>query len=213
MRRDICYYFAAPVPKVYQGYLAAAGNDQFRRECREEPYHTLTFGLNFSMKYNFNGGSCVIRFIPWQGGTAVNLRFSLAQAAGARYEWYDRDLTAAASAIIGVVAQPAKVPVDYFLDPANRVVTNAPQPAAAPPAPAPAPQPVVATPAPQPAAPAPQAPAHGVFCIECGRQLPEDAAFCCYCGAKVLPKEHRCAACGKVNPDEAKFCAYCGNKF
>lgn len=195
MRRDICYYFAAPVPKVYQGYLAAAGNDQFRRECREEPYHTLTFGLNFSMKYNFNGGSCVIRFMPWQGGTAVNLRFSLAQAAGARYEWYDRDLTAAASAIIGVVAQPAKVPVDYFLDPANRVVANAPQPVA--PAPAPAPKAEVA----------------GTFCTECGRQLPEDAAFCCYCGAKVLPKEHRCAACGKVNPDEAKFCAYCGNKF
>ena len=195
MRRDICYYYQAPIAQVYQGYLSAAGNDQFRRECREEPYHTLTFGLNFSMKYNFNGGSCVIRFIPWQGGTAVNLRFSLAQAAGARYEWYDRDLTAAASAIIGVVAQPAKVPVDYFLDPANRVAANAPQPVA--PAPAPAPKAEVA----------------GTFCTECGRQLPDDAAFCCYCGTKVLPKEHRCSACGKVNPDEAKFCAYCGNKF
>lgn len=195
MRRDICYYYQAPIAQVYQGYLSAAGNDQFRRECREEPYHTLTFGLNFSMKYNFNGGSCVIRFIPWQGGTAVNLRFSLAQAAGARYEWYDRDLTAAASAIIGVVAQPAKVPVDYFLDPANRVAANAPQPTA--PAPAPAPKAEVA----------------GTFCTECGRQLPDDAAFCCYCGTKVLPKEHRCSACGKVNPDEAKFCAYCGNKF
>ncbi len=195
MRRDICYHYQAPIAQVYQGYLSAAGNDQFRRECREEPYHTLTFGLNFSMKYNFNGGSCVIRFIPWQGGTAVNLRFSLAQAAGARYEWYDRDLTAAASAIIGVVAQPAKVPVDYFLDPANRVAANAPQPAA-----------------PQPA-PAPKAEVAGTFCTECGRQLPDDAAFCCYCGTKVLPKEHRCSACGKVNPDEAKFCAYCGNKF
>ena len=190
MRRDICYYFDAPVPQVYQGYLSATGNDQFRRECREEPYHTLTFGLNFSMKYNFNGGSCVIRFIPWQNGTAVNLRFSLAQAAGARYEWYDRDLTAAASAIIGAVAQPTKVPVDYFLNPANQVVANAPPPT-----------------------PAPKAAPQGVFCIECGRQLPEDAAFCCYCGAKVPPKEHRCSACGRINPDEAKFCAYCGNKF
>ena len=195
MRRDICYYYEATVAQVYQGYLAAAGNEQFRRECREEPYHTLTFGLNFSMKYNFNGGSCTIRFIPWQGGTAVNLRFTLAQGAGARYEAYDRDLTAAASIHIGAVAHPTKVPVDYFLDPANQVTAETPTP------------PPVA-----PSTPAP-APTPGVFCIKCGRQLPEDAAFCCYCGAKVLPKEHRCSACGRVNPDEAKFCAYCGNKF
>ena len=210
MRRDICYYYNAPVSKVYQGYLSAAGNNQFRRECREEPYHTLTFGLNFSMKYNFNGGSCVIRFIPWQNGTAVNLRFSLAQAAGARYEWYDRDLTAAASAIIGVVAQPTKGPVDYFLNPANQVVANAQAPSAPQPTPIPVPAPApVAAPAPASAPAAPQ----GMFCIACGRQLPADAAFCCYCGVAAPPKEHRCSACGKVNPDDAKFCAYCGNKF
>ena len=205
MRRDICYYYEAPVAQVYQGYLAAAGNDQFRRECRDEPFYALTFGLNFSMKYNFNGGSCTIRFIPWQGGTAVNLRFSLAQAAGARYEAYDRDLTAAASVIIGTVAHPTKVPVDYFLNPANHVVADA----ATPPAPQPTPIPV---PPPTPA-PTPKTETKDVFCIECGQQLPEGAAFCCYCGVKVPPKEHRCTACGRVNPDGAKFCAYCGNKF
>lgn len=200
MRRDICYYYDAPVAKVYQGYLAAAGNNQFRRECREEPYHTLSFGLNFSMKYNFNGGSCVIRFMPWQNGTAVNLRFSLAQAAGARYEWYDRDLTAAAATHIGVVAQPTKVPVDYFLNPANQVVADAPTPATPQPTPIPVPPPTAAV-------------AEGAFCMACGKPLPDGAAFCCYCGVKVPPKEHRCAACGKVNPDGAKFCAFCGNKF
>ncbi len=207
MRRDICYYYEAPVPQVYQGYLSAAGNNQFRRECREEPYHTLTFGLNFSMKYNFNGGSCVIRFIPWQNGTAVNLRFSLAQAAGARYEWYDRDLTAAASAVIGAVAHPTKVPVDYFLNPANQVVANTQAPPAPQPTPIPVPPPVAAP------APAPKTEVQGAFCTACGRQLPEDAAFCCYCGVQVPPKEHCCTACGRVNPDEARFCAFCGHKF
>lgn len=48
MRRDLCYYFAADVCSVYNAYLMAAGNQQFRRECRQEPYHTLGFGLNFS---------------------------------------------------------------------------------------------------------------------------------------------------------------------
>ena len=196
MRRDICYYYPAPVVQVYQAYLTAAGNEPFRRECREEPYHTLTFGLNFSAKYNFNGGSCVIRFMPWQGGTAVNLRFSLAQLAGARYEWYDRDLTAAASAIVGVVPQPTSIPVEHFLIPGNQTVA-----APAAPAPAPAPEPVA------------QVAPTGNFCTECGKAVPDGALFCCYCGKALPPKELTCQTCGKVNPDGAKFCAFCGNKF
>lgn len=121
MRRDLCHFFPADVKTVYNGYLAALGNKQFRRECREEPYYALTFGLNFSMKYNFNGGSCTVRFMPYQNGTAVNLRFSLAQLAGARYGAYDNDLTLAVEKELGIVAQTADIDVDDFLKPQNQV--------------------------------------------------------------------------------------------
>ena len=119
MRRDVCHFYETDVVTVYEAYLAALGNDKFDRDCRKEPYHTLTFGRNFSVKYNFNGGSCIVHFIPYQGGTAVDLRFVLAQAAGARYEKYDRDLTDAVIQILGMPARPLDLDIDVFTDDRN----------------------------------------------------------------------------------------------
>ena len=61
MRRDIAFFIPADVPSVYNAYLSALGNDKFRRECAQEPYHTLTFGLNFSAKFLYFS-FCFINF-------------------------------------------------------------------------------------------------------------------------------------------------------
>jgi len=121
MRRDVCYFFAADVKSVYDAYLAAATNAKFRRTCNQQPYHTISFNLNFSMKYNMNGGSCTLHFIPYQGGTAVDLRFSIAQLAGARYKKYAEDLTNATVDVLRIPAQPITLDINVFLDERNKI--------------------------------------------------------------------------------------------
>lgn len=163
MRRDICLVFPVDVARLYNAYLAAATNNRFRRECRQEPYHTLTFGLNFSMKYNFNGGACTLRFIPVNGGSAINMRFSLAQLAGARYEKYAKDLTEEVIAMLGVAPVRADIDVEVFMAPQNRVESNT--------------NTIYAAPSPNMQ--------RGKFCTRCGQQLSTDARFCSSCGNKV----------------------------
>lgn len=164
MRRDLCYYFAADVCSVYNAYLMAAGNQQFRRECRQEPYHTLGFGLNFSMKYNMNGGSCTIHFIPYQGGTAVDLRFSIAQLAGARYKRYAADLTNTVIRILNITAQPIRLNIEEFTKECNKVVLQRmPESVSVP-------QNVAK---------------QSGFCINCGKQIDNNNNFCIYCGTRI----------------------------
>ena len=95
MRRDIGFYVEADIAQVYKAYLSAAVNPPFERDCRDEPFHTISFGVNYSFKYNMNGGSCNIHLMPYGTGTAVNMRFSIAQLVGARYEAYAEDLNKA----------------------------------------------------------------------------------------------------------------------
>ncbi len=53
------------------------------------------------------------------------------------------------------------------------------------------------------------------YCNYCGRQIPDDAAYCTSCGAKVAtekePVPKHCAKCGNVLDDDAIFCKHCGN--
>lgn len=218
MRRDICYFFAADVQSVYNAYLTAASNQKFRRECAQEPYHTLSFGLNFSMKYNMNGGSCTIHFIPYNGGTAVDLRFSIAQLAGARYERYATDLTNDTVAVLGVPAQRTNISINEFTNDLNKVTPSS-MPRTAP-AYEPAPANMNSTQTP-PAAPdvvysqtifsAPQTNASH-FCANCGKALNESDLFCSGCGTRVAPKGNTCSRCGAKVADGSSFCSNCGNK-
>lgn len=225
MRRDICYFFPVSVDRVYNAYLTAATNARFRRECNQEPYHTLGFGLNFSMKYNMNGGACTIRFIPHMNGTAINLRFSIAQLAGARYEKYAIDLTNEAAAVLGVPSQNIKIDVNAFLSPENKVIAagqpapqgqpmNAPQQNFAPQGqPMNAQQvPFVPQPAPAPAEPQP---ASGIVCTNCNNPLGERDKFCGKCGTPAPKKKKICQNCGTeaVDDPEAFFCTECGTRF
>jgi predicted nucleic acid-binding Zn ribbon protein len=50
-----------------------------------------------------------------------------------------------------------------------------------------------------------------MFCHNCGNKLPEDAAFCSSCGAKIQASASNvCTACGAAIPDGAEFCINCG---
>lgn len=210
MRRDVCYFFAADVRAVYNAYLTAASNAPFGRDCDQKPWHTFSFGLNYSWKYNMNGGACTLHFIPYRGGAAVDLRFSIAQGFGAKYEKYAQELTNAAVAVLRVPSQPLNLDIEEFLKPANQVV------AAATPRPAPIPQPAATprsaapTTAPRPAAPA-AAPVRERICRNCGSVLHPEAAFCGHCGAKAASGCRLCSRCGKEVPANTSFCIYCGN--
>lgn len=197
MRRDVSYFFAVDVKDLYNAYLAAATNDRFRREPNQEPYHTLSFGLNFSMKYNFNGGACTLRFIPCQGGSAVNMRFTLAQGVGARCEKYAKDLTDAVTLLLGVPAQRSSIDVEIFLNDDNKVAR----------------QTVKEEPQPTPPTPVVEAPPVSNFsCTNCGNGLKEGDRFCSACGSPVEVQKRFCTQCGKeVAPTDA-FCSSCGNK-
>ena len=76
MRRDLAYFYERPINEVFAAFEQAA-NQRFGKDCKTEPCVRLTFGLNFSMKYNMNGGSVTAHFMPYQNGTAVNLRYSI----------------------------------------------------------------------------------------------------------------------------------------
>ena len=50
-----------------------------------------------------------------------------------------------------------------------------------------------------------------MFCNNCGNGLPEGAAFCSNCGAKIQQDNANiCSACGAAIPEEAVFCINCG---
>lgn len=52
------------------------------------------------------------------------------------------------------------------------------------------------------------------ICLNCGKELPIDSAFCSFCGSSNLSnvKEDNliCPKCGKTVPSGNKFCIYCG---
>ena len=92
MRRDICHYYEADLPSVYNAYAKVA-SEKFGKNCEYHNGYKLSFGLNFTVRYNMNGGACTVHFMPCKSGTAVNVRYSIAQLFGARYNAYDEELT------------------------------------------------------------------------------------------------------------------------
>lgn len=195
MRRDVFFYVEADIEKVFHAYLSAATNPPFGRTCNQEPYHTISFGVNYSFKYNMNGGSCHLHFLPCGNGTAVNMRFSLAQGMGARYGRYAADLNTAMQAFLPVVPQEAKFNVEDFLKPENQVTpasySNKPH---------------VSTPTPQTVFQS-----TGSICKNCGTTLEAGSRFCTRCGCAVSV-ERICPNCKTPAKADAAFCAACGTR-
>lgn len=132
MRRDLAFFYPVPVNVVYNAYVQTAMK-KFGKDCKQNPFTTLSFGLNFSFKYNMNGGSCTIHFMPYQNGTAINLRYTIVQAMGARYKAHAQDLNNFAADIIRVKPQSITIEVSHFTNYAASVQQNAiPYPQQAP---------------------------------------------------------------------------------
>ena len=162
MRRDIFHYYEKSFQEVYGAYRTAA-LQKFGKNCREEPFRTLNFGLNFSLRYNMTGGSCTVHIMPYKSGTAVDLRYTIVQLAGARYSAYDRDLTQYVCKLLDTEAQQVQLTAEMFKDPAPE-----------------APADIDSTVPVQP--PVQQTPN---FCIYCGSRLAPGSVYCSACGMKV----------------------------
>ncbi len=114
MRRDVFHIYPVRIDMVYNAYIRAS-MEKFGKNPDCTPYNTITYGLNFSMKYNMNGGALHIHLKPMQGSTAVALRFSIAQGAGARVGAYDNEMTLYVESILGVKSTPAKLNINDFV--------------------------------------------------------------------------------------------------
>ena len=193
MRRDVIHYYEKGIAEVFEAYRAAA-MQKFGKDCRAQPYHTLSFGLNYSIRYNMNGGACTVHFMPYGTGTAVDVRYSIAQIAGARYGAHDQELSQFVTSVIGVPVQKLDISADTFLIEQNKVSAQtyaAPQTAQQPVYQQPQ-QPVYQQPQ-QPVYQQPQQPVYqqtvqpqvSKFCGKCGSRLVPGAAFCGNCGNKI----------------------------
>ena len=171
MRRDLCYFYPVPVQPTFDAFVQAA-NQQFGKGCKIDAYKTISFGLNYSLKYNMNGGTLTVHFMPYNNGTAVDLRYTVVQLAGARYKKHAQDLTLFVDTVLRAQAQPIQLDINEFLA-YEAGVPSAPM-NAMPPA-QPMQQPV------QPVQPAPER----RFCTNCGSPIAPGANFCTKCGAKL----------------------------
>ena len=195
MRRDLVHYYERDIVSVFEAYKAAA-MQKFGKDCRAEPYHTLSFGLNYSMRYNMTGGACTVHFMRYGTGTAVNIRYSIVQVAGARYGAHDAELSSFVTAALGVPVQDLNVPPEVFLQEQNKV-TAAPQPAYRQ-------VQQLVQPVQRPAQQVPQQTTPQVAQQQQTQRQPQTQQqsirpklFCDNCGTKIFPGARFCERCGK----------------
>ncbi len=195
MRKDIYYYFESDVASVYNAYLMAVRSKLKREPHIQAPYYAIEFGVTFSVKYNLNGGSCILGFVPYQNGTAVNIGLFIVQLCGARCGAYARDLTNEAAKYLGLSPREISVDIELFLQESNYVrAGTVPQ--------------TQTPPAPQPTA----NPQNVKFCTNCGCAQQKDAKFCSSCGKNLVATKPTCPTCGTALNENGNFCTNCGTK-
>ena len=136
------------------------------------------------MIIRMNGGSLTLHFMPYNNGTAIDMRYTVVQAFGARYQKHADDVLIFVNAILGAQAQPIQIDINQFLA-YEAGVPSAPMNAAGQPI-----QQYAQTfqqQAPQPAQPVQQAQhaPQARFCVNCGKPISPNAAFCTNCGKKL----------------------------
>ena len=161
MRRDIFHYFDANIQDVFQAYQQTI-QTKFEKNVTATPYHTISFALSFSFRYNMNGGSCTVHFMPYNNGTAVCVRYTLIQAMGARYGAYNQRILEEVEKLLCIKAQNVDLNVDAFLQSSNQVTS-------APTKPQEMPQ---------------RTRELAAFCPKCGIKFGENDLFCYNCGSK-----------------------------
>ncbi|MBR2337150.1 MAG: zinc ribbon domain-containing protein [Clostridia bacterium] len=198
MRKDYCHYFDKNLQEVFYAYQQAI-KSKFGKDADASPFHTLSFSIGFSFKYNMNGGSCHVHLMPYSNGTAIDVRYSIAQLAMARCSAHDKDLTVAVERILGTSAQPIELDEELFMKnkESGTAQCSLNQPMQNPSL-QPQMQPVQRETPPVSHTQAPafaqgqsramsSTPAQsglGRFCVNCGTRFDGDAKFCIKCGTK-----------------------------
>lgn len=159
MRKDVTHFYEKPIPEVFYAYHKFIV-EKMHANPRVEPFHTISSAVGM--------GAMTLHFIPYQNGTAIDIRYSLALVNGSVVEEIDYSITKEIVNFLGVAAMNIELPIEIFLDPNNQVVAQSNIP----------------NPAPQPA---PQAPVQNEFrfCPKCGAKHHIDANFCPACGNKL----------------------------
>ena len=118
MRRDVFHYFPASVEKTFAAYCTAVKRPPFDETPNIQQNRLISYRLGFSFRFNMNGGAINIHFAPKDGGTAVQIRFTIVQLMGARYGAYDDILTKNVESLLGEKAQRLdSMPDSYFDSP------------------------------------------------------------------------------------------------
>ncbi len=163
------------IVEVFNAY-AEAIKTKLGKNPDIKPYTTISFGLNFSFKFNMNGGSCTVRFMPYNNDTAVNVRYSIAQGTGARYGAHCSVFTKEVERLLGCSSLKVDIDAEEFIKYANSVASDDTAAATTPQPQAPIYEAV-------PAAPIAAAPQQDFkFCPSCGTKLNAADRFCVNCG-------------------------------
>ena len=118
MRRDVFHYYPTGVKETFDAYFQVLSAKPFKKKPSATPYSLIAFGIGFSFKYNMNGGGVHVHFAPQGSGTAVQIRFSIAQLMGARYRAYDNLMTQKVEERLHVKAEPIDaLPESFFNEP------------------------------------------------------------------------------------------------
>lgn len=200
MTRDLYYYFEKDITEVFQAFRRAA-YEKFGKDCSEQSGRLLVFGLNFSFKYNMNGGAIKVFFVPYNTGTAVNLHYIIAQLWGARYGAHAKELISYVEKLLLVYAREINLPLNMFLSYVGQP-NDTDQPSVENPSTPVQQQPVYV--------PTQSIPAAKSICSNCGNPVAEGSAFCRYCGQDL--RAAYCSQCGRPYGAGDAFCAYCGKK-
>ena len=189
MTKDLFFSYPCQPIQVYSAYLQTA-NEQFSKQCREDVKGAVfSFGLDYSFKYNMNGGSCTVRFMPYQGGTAVAIHYTVVQLFGAKIGKHSTDMVTYADKLLGVKSLPTQLNLKMFTDYAASLSGQGGQPAVVDPQGLGAP-----------------------LCPNCGGSLTPGAKFCVSCGKPVPAAPAVCPNCGRAFQENENFCVGCGTK-
>ena len=206
MKRDIFYYYPSPIEAVYEAHTAAI-KDVFGKSGDGKAPHTVSFELNFSLKYNMNGGVCRIHLKSYREGTAVRLCYTVAQAVGAKCEAHAGELAKAVGTALNSVAERLSMTAEVFesCDKADEEPIKDPLDL-----------PPVTEPAPVYKAPEvynmPLYGAPPIYTAPTGRAQPVygNSPFSPAAQASTQPQARFCSRCGKPFKTDDKFCSGCG---
>ena len=108
MRRDLFHSFSQDIRTVFDAYLKVVKASPFNKSPTVQDCSLITFNIGMSLKFNMNGGQVNIHFSVNGNKTDVQVRYSIFQLFGARYQAYDSLLTSLVEEELKKCPAPAK---------------------------------------------------------------------------------------------------------